>query len=507
MFIHFLLAMLPIIWLIIALSGLKMAGHVACPIALIITVIEALFLWKQKIIDVLTGGLEGFAMAIWPICLVIVAAVFTYNLVVHTKNMELIKKMLTSVSKDKRILVLIISWGFGGFMEGMAGFGTAIAIPASMLVALGFEPLFSCLVCLIANGVPTPFGSIGIPTVTLANLVGLENTQLAFTQTLQLAPFMLLCPFLIVMATGKGVKAFKGVTVVTLVSGLSFLIPQMIVAKFVGAELCVVVGSVCSLLCTILLGSKVKPNPEYEMKLEAAEKITVKKAFTAWSPFIFIFIFLLSTSKLVAPVNTYLSQFASTATIYTGENPSTMTFTWINTPGVWIFLSAILGGLIQKATFRDFKVVFIATIKQMSQTIITMLCVLGCAKIMGYAGMIASIASFAIAVTGSFYPFFAPWIGCLGTFVTGSGTSSGVLFGAVQESAAQSLNVNPYWIVALNSLGVAAGKMLSPQSIAIALSSVDGQGQDSKLLSKILPYGVAFIIAMSFVAYFGQKFF
>ena len=112
-----------------------------------------------------------------------------------------------------------------------------------------------------------------------------------------------------------------------------------------------------------------------------------------------------------------------------------MTFTWINTPGVWIFLSAILGGLIQKATFRDFKVVFVATLKQMSQTIITMLCVLGCAKIMGYAGMIASIASFAIAVTGSFYPFFAPWIGCLGTFVTGSGTSSGVLFGAVQESA------------------------------------------------------------------------
>ena len=122
-----------------------------------------------------------------------------------------------------------------------------------------------------------PFGSIGIPTVTLANLVGLENAQLAFTQTLQLAPFMLLCPFLIVMSTGKGVKAFKGVTVVTLVSGLSFLIPQMIVAKFVGAELCVVVGSVCSLLCTILLGSKVKPNPEYEMKLETAGKKLLSK--------------------------------------------------------------------------------------------------------------------------------------------------------------------------------------------------------------------------------------
>ena len=130
MFIHFLLAMLPIIWLIIALSGLKMAGHVACPIALIITVIEALFLWKQKIIDVLTGGLEGFAMAIWPICLVIVAAVFTYNLVVHTKNMELIKKMLTSVSRDKRVLVLIIAWGFGGFLE-------AVVLPGDRFAGIG----------------------------------------------------------------------------------------------------------------------------------------------------------------------------------------------------------------------------------------------------------------------------------------------------------------------------------------------------------------------------------
>ena len=506
-FIYFILGLCPILWLIFALTVLNWPTYKAAFGSLLISALLSIAIWQQSFLNTFTAACEGYLMALWPIIVVIIAAVFTYNLSLRTRGMEIIKQMITSVSSDKRILVLLVAWCFGGFMEGMAGFGTAIAIPASMLVALGFNPLFSCLVCLIANGVPTPFGSIGIPTVTLANLVGLENTQLAFTQTLQLAPFMILCPFLIVMATGKGFKALKGVSLVTLVSGLSFLIPQMIVAKFVGAELCVVVGSVCSLLCTILLGSKVKPEPEYEMQLEAHEKITASKALKAWSPFIFIFIFLLSTSKLVMPVNTYLSKFATSTTIYTGDNPSTMTFTWINTPGVWIFLSAILGGLIQKATFRDFKVVFVATIKQMSQTIITMLCVLGCAKIMGYAGMIASIASFAIAITGSFYPFFAPWIGCLGTFVTGSGTSSGVLFGAVQESAAQSLQAKPYWIVALNSLGVAAGKMLSPQSIAIALSSVDGQGQDSKLLSMILPYGVGFIIAMSFVAYFGQMIF
>lgn len=506
-FIYFILGLCPILWLIFALTVLQWPTFKAAFGSLIISALLSIAIWQQSVLNTVTAACEGFLMALWPIIVVIIAAVFTYNLSLRTKGMEIIKQMITSVSNDKRILVLLIAWCFGGFMEGMAGFGTAIAIPASMLVALGFNPLFSCLVCLIANGVPTPFGSIGIPTVTLANLVGLENAQLAYVQTLQLSIFVILCPFLIVMATGKGLKALKGVSHIALLSGLSFLIPQLIVAKFVGSELCVVVGSVCSLLCTILMGSKVKPNPEYTMEIEAHEKITLSKALKAWSPFIFIFIFLLSTSKLVMPVHEFLSKFSSSTTIYSGPNPNTMTFTWINTPGVWIFLSAILGGLIQKATFRDFKIIFVATIKQMFETIITMLCVLGCAKIMGYAGMIASIATFAISVTGSFYPFFAPWIGCLGTFVTGSGTSSGVLFGAVQESAAKTLQANPYWIVGLNSLGVAAGKMISPQSIAIALSSVDGKGQDSKLLSMILPYGIGFIVLMSFIAYFGQAFF
>ena len=134
-----------------------------------------------------------------------------------------------------------------------------------------------------------------------------------------------------------------------------------------------------------------------------------------------------------------------------------------------------------------------------------MICVLGCAKIMGYSGMIGSIASFAIAAAGSFYPIFAPWIGALGTFVTGSGTNSGVLFGGVQLKAAETLQVNSYWMVALNSLGVAAGKMISPQSLAIALAAVNAKGQDSKLMSKIMPYALVFLICMSILAFVGTK--
>ena len=244
-FIYFLLGLLPIIWLIVALIVLKMPTFKAAMGSLAVAILLALFVWKLPFMNVLTATLEGFANAAWPIILVIIAAMFTYNLTLKTVAMEVIKHMLSSVTNDKRILILILAWCFGGFIEGMAGFGTAIAIPAGMLYAMGFDPIFSCLVCLIANGVPTAFGSIGIPTVTLAGLVGLENTTLSFYTAIQLAPFILLCPILIVMATGKGFKALKGVLPVTLASGISFLIPTIIIGNFVGAELAVVVGSVC----------------------------------------------------------------------------------------------------------------------------------------------------------------------------------------------------------------------------------------------------------------------
>ena len=510
-FLMFLLGLCPILWMIIALCGFKMAGYKASFVAMIVAGILAMAVWKLPALDTATAALEGFAMALWPIILVIIAAVFTYNLSLYTGKMDVIKQMITSVSSDKRILVLLIGWCFGGFMEGMAGFGTAIAIPAGMLAGLGFSPLLSCLVCLVANGTPTPFGSIGIPTVTLANLVGLDSATLAFTQMLQLAPLMLLSPFLMVIITGKGVKALKGVFGITLISALSYVLPAILVSYFVGSELTVVVGSICSLLATIAAAmfheKRTQTPQEYVMSVEHKTSIHVKDALVAWAPFILVFIFLLSTSKLVAPVNAFLNQFASSVMIYTGEGAAPYTFTWINTPGVWIFLSAFIGGLIQRATLRGLAHVLRATLIQMSKTMITMLCVLATAKIMGYSGMIASIANMFVMTLGVFYPIAAPLIGGLGTFVTGSGTSSSVLFGNVQLQAANAIGANPYWMVALNSLGVAVGKMMAPQSLAIGLVAVNESGKDGELLKRVFPYALGYLIIMAFIAYFGLNLF
>jgi len=492
-----------------------MAGHVACPIALIITAVEALFLWKQKIIDVLTGGLEGFAMAIWPICLVIVAAVFTYNLVVHTKNMELIKKMLTSVSKDKRILVLIISWGFGGFMEGMAGFGTAVAIPAGILCGLGFDPIFAAMICLVANTTPVAFGSIGIPTVTAANVTGFSPHMTASYVVLQLAIMVILVPFFLVFITGKhegakGLGDYKEILFITLMSGVSFLIPQYLTAKFIGAELPAVIGSVCSMAVTIILAKVMLKGKSSKFDVEIEEKedersLTVKDALVAWSPFILVLVFLLLTSTLVPAIHDPLSAIKSNVPIYTGEGAAPYTFTWVATPGVLILIAAFIGGIIQKCPIGEIFGVLGKTIVQMLKTIITIMAVLATAKIMGYSGMTQSIADFIVRVTGSFYPLVAPLIGSIGTFVTGSSTSSSVLFSKLQASTGAELNINQIWLVAANTVGSTAGKIISPQSIAVATAATATVGKESEILTKVIKYFVLFAVIYGLVCYFGLR--
>ncbi|MDO5518086.1 MAG: L-lactate permease [Clostridium sp.] len=510
--VMFLLAIMPIICLIIALNGLKMPGHIACPITLVISAVIATFVWHMSSVDLLTAGLEGIIMALWPISLVIIAAIFTYNLCLHTGAMEVIKRMLTTVSCDKRILVLIIAWGFGGFMEGMAGFGTAIAIPAGILCGLGFDPIFSAVVCLIANSTPTAFGSIGIPTITLANITGLDVMNVALATTIQIAPLVILSPFLMVILTGKSVKALKGVWLTTLVSGLAFSIPQILASKFMGAELVDIFASICTMAAIIVMCKLNKKEIPAEYKMELPEemtstKTTVSEALSAWSPFIMIFVLLVITSKAIPAIHDTLGAVKTTVRIYKGEGGADTVFSWLITPGVLIFLAAIIGGKIQRASFGEIGGVFVASVKQMSKTVLTIASIMGAAKIMSYSGMIGQIATIVVAVTGRFYPLVAPFIGSIGTFVTGSGTSSSVLFGGLQYQTAQALSFDPTWICAANSAGGDAGKMISPQSIAIAIAAINYPGCEGKIMGKAIRYYLLYIALMGIICFTGLQLF
>lgn len=508
--LKFILAILPIIWLIVALSGLKMAGHKACVIALLMTMVLAVAYWKLNIICTATAALEGVLNALWPICLVIVAALFTYNLTLKTGAIESIKKMLASVSMDQRVLALIIGWGFGNFMEGMAGFGTAVAIPASMLAGIGLDPMSAVIGCLVVNSTPTAFGSVGVPTVTLSSVTGTNLLELSGSVAIIQFILTFLSPFIMVCICGKGIKALKGMIPTTLVAALSFTIPWLIAAKFLGPELPNIIGSICSMACIIAAAKIFNKNPDEEyaiqLKKENRDKkeLTVSEGVKAWSSFILIFILLMITSTLCPPIHNLIADIKYTVVVYAGEQGNALSFSWINTPGVMIFIAAVIGGFIQKATVKDMIEVLAETLKKYWKTILTICSVMATAKIMGYSGMISDIAKLLVVATGSFYPFIAPLIGALGAFVTGSGTSTCVLFGGLQSETASTLGLNPTWMAAANVFGAGIGKMICPQGIAIGAGAINAVGSESKLLGAVFKYFLFYVILAGIICYAGS---
>lgn len=509
LFLKFLLAMLPIIWLIVALSVLKIAGHKACVVALVITILLSVGYWKLNITYTMTAALEGILNALWPICLVIVAALFTYNLSLKTGAMESIKQMLASVSRDQRVLLLLIGWGFGNFMEGMAGFGTAVAIPASMLVAIGLDPFSAVVSCLVVNSTPTAFGSVGVPTVTLASITNLDVLSLSGSIALIQCILTFISPFLMVCIAGKGIKALKGMIPTTLVASLSFVIPWFISANVIGCELPDIIGSIISMVCIIVAAKIFNKNPdeEYSIAIQEEEKqstITVGEGVKAWSSFILIFILLMVTSTLCPPIHNAIAGIKSEIVVYAGEGGNTLSFSWINTPGVIIFIAAIIGGFIQKATVGDMVQVLVETLKKYWKTILTICSVMATAKIMTYSGMISDIASLLVAVTGSFYPLIAPLIGAIGAFVTGSGTSTCVLFGGLQTETAVSLGLNPSWMAAANVMGAGIGKMICPQGIAIGAGAANVVGSESKILGAVFKYFLLYVVIGGIICYAGS---
>lgn len=495
----FAIAMIPVLWLIVSLGVLKMPAHKTCSFTVILTLAIAIICWRMKFIDGITATVEGMAIALWPILLVIVAALFTYNLAVETKTMDVIKKMLSSITTDKRIQVLILSWGFGGFLEAVAGYGTAVAIPASILASLGFNPLFAAVICLLANTVPTAFGALGIPVTTLATVTGLEVVHLSYVTSIQLAGFIVLIPFLLVILTEKSIKALKGVVGITLVSGITFAVPQVFIAKYLGADLPALVASICSMACTILMAKAM--NKE---KVETKEdKIGLKEGVLAWLPYILLCGLILIASPLVPSINSLLAKASSNIHIYTGDATSTTAFSWINTPGMMILIATFIAGLIQKLKFTYMLDVLKRTVIQLKTSFITIMSIVAISKIMSHSGMTSSISFGLCAITGSFYPLIAPLLGAIGTFVTGSDTSANILFGALQTEAAKSLSIDPYWIAAANTAGATAGKMISPQSIAIATSATGLIGSEGKILSTTVKYCLGYVIILGLIVYFG----
>ncbi len=570
-----IISIIPIVLLFVLMLGFKMAGHKSALLTLVVTVLLALFVASplgmiapahaEDSIIALTGWalVEGLLKAVFPILIIILMAIYSYNILVESKQIEVIKKQFTSITDDKGLLVLMLVWGFGGLLEGMAGFGTAVAIPAAILIGLGFKPMFSALVSLIGNTVATGFGAVGVPVTTLCNEVAEGGSasvaQICETSAfaiIQLAPLFIILPFIILTLTDKH-NLIKNL-IIALWVGVISVVVQFVCGYYLGSETPAIIGSLAAIIAIIAYakvfarkasngslraganalagdcksqerlteakvgGTKVSADlqsAEQEAKANIAEQgakasFSLSESFKAWSVYLFILIFILVSGALCPPVNAFLKSHL-VSEVHLPVLDSTFKFGWISNAGLMLFLGATIGGLIQGLSFKRLMVILARTTVNLRKTVVTICSLIALASVMNYCGMITAIASGLVAVTGDFYPLVAPMIGAIGTFVTGSDTSSNILFAKLQAHVANQLGMTGQgtffgmegsqsnWLVAANTTGATGGKMISPQSIAIATAACDMEGKDGDILKSAIPYAVMYIVLGGLMVYFG----
>ena len=493
-----ILAIVPVLLLIVLMAFFKMPGDRSSVISLIVTMLIALFGFHFAIDDLACSFLYGALKAVSPILIIIVMAIFSYNVLLKTRKMEIIKQQFTSISTDKSIQVLLLTWGFGGLLEAMAGFGTAVAIPAAILISLGFKPVFSAVVSLIANSVATAFGAIGRHVVVLAKETSLDVQNLSTNVVLQLSVLMFLIPLVLLFLTDPKLKSLpKNLFLALLVGGVS-LTSQYMAARYMGAESPAIIGSILSIIVIVIYGKLTAPKEERARK----NPLRTKDILNAWSIYLLILLLIILTSPLFPGLrHTLENNWVTRISLPVGDSTLNYTISWLTHAGVLLFIGTFIGGLIQGAGVKEMFTVLWHTVKQLKKTFITVICLVGLSTIMDTAGMIAVIATALATATGSLYPLFAPVIGCLGTFITGSDTSSNILFGKLQASVAGHINVSPDWLSAANTVGATGGKIISPQSIAIATSASNQQGKEGEILKAAIPYALAYVVITGVIVF------
>lgn len=418
-----IIAIIPIVLLFVLMLGLKMAGHKSAFITLLVTIALALFVapamgFVPK--DFTFAGVgwavvEGVLKAVFPILIIILMAIFSYNVLVESKEIEVIKNQFTSFSDDKGVTVLMLVWGFGGLLEGMAGFGTAVAIPAAILISLGYKPVFSALVALIANTVPTGFGAVGVPVITLCNEVaagGVASPELIREVStycvVQLSPLFIILPFIILTLTNRSRSAIGRNLLISLWVGGISLATQYVVAMFLGAETPAIIGSVAAIIALVVYSKFFAPKKDNGN----VKHYTAAETFRAWSVYFFILLFILLSGPLFPDINSFLkSHLVSRVALPIYADGTTFNFGWISNAGLMLLLGTVIGGLIQGVSPRKLLVILARTTVNLRKTVITIISLVSLASVMNYAGMIVVIASALAAVTGQLYPVFAPLIG------------------------------------------------------------------------------------------------
>jgi len=515
-----LVAILPVAVIFWALVVRKLKGYQASLLATAAALLIAVIVYRMPPGLALLSAANGALYGLFPICWIVFTAVFLFNTTIRSGQFEVIRGFMAGITADRRIQALLIAFSFGSFLEGTAGFGAPVAITAAMLTALGFQPLYAAGLCLIANTAPVAFGSIGIPVTVAAQVTGLP--ELAISQIIgRTLPFLsALLPFYLVILMA-GFKKAREVAPAALVSGLSFALIQFLSANYLGPSLPDVLAGIGSILSLLILLRFWKPRNVWRFPGETADIRPTKQGpvdipatggepatqptngdepqtgrdreapgrlLWAFSPFLLLTLLIVTWG--LAPVKEWLTAHGTLQFAFPGLHNAIadrngpvahiFKFNYFSAAGTAIMVAAILSLTISGLSAKQGLEVLGATLRQLRFTILSIAVVLAFAYLMNDSGITPTIAR-SLADTGVLFPFFAPVLGWLGVFITGSDTSSNALFGKLQSATASSIGVDPIVTVGANVSGGVIGKMISPQSIAVAAAAGKLVGRESDL--------------------------
>ena len=509
-------AAIPIVILLIALAGLRLAAWKAGLLGLAAAILVALLMYGMPMRLVLAATAYGAAFGLFPIAWIVFWAVALYRLTVETGQFELIKDSVGRLTQDRRMQALLIAFAFGAFIEGAAGFGTPVAVAAAMLTGLGFTPFYAAAICLIANTAPVAFGAIGTPLVTLAGVTNLPLASLSADVGRICAPVSLFIPAYLMLVMG-GISGLRAVWPAAFVCGVCFALTQFLVSNFIGPYLTDILASLATMLGLVLLLRIWHPADAAPVAAAgSAPNVPAGTVLRAWSPYILLVIFVLLWGY--APFKALLDK-------------ATVVFAWpgldgqirrlppvVATPAPYAakFTFNVLSASGSAAMFATFLAAFALgvpmgrlfriigrTARDLALPILTIASVLALAYVMNYSGNTATLG-LAFAASGALFPFFSAFLGWLGVFLTGSDTSANALFGNLQVVTANTLGLSPDLMAASNSSGGVMGKMISLQSISVAAAATGmAASEEARLFRFTLKHSLllATVIGLVVVAY------
>lgn len=511
-FLSALVAVLPIIFIFWALIIKKMKGYQACLASTGLALLIAIIVYRMPVKLALLSTANGALYGLFPICWIIISAVFLFNITVKSGQFEIIKHFMASITSDRRIQALLIAFSFGSFLEGTAGFGAPVAITAAMLVGLGFNPLYAAGICLIANTAPVAFGAIGIPITVASQVTGIPEMAISQMVGRTLPILSMLLPFYLIILM-SGLKKAIEVLPAILVSGVSFALLQWFSSNYLGPALPDVFAGLGSIIALVIFLKFWKPKNIWRFNNEAPATINTHITYStgqiirAWSPFILLTVMIIAWG--MQPIKDVLNATGQMQFAIPGLHnvirdtkgnllPHIFKFNYLSAAGTAIFISALIAMPLVGMSFSNGVKTFGSTLKQLKYPIITVATVLGFAYIVNDSGITITMAQ-ALANTGFLFPFFAPVLGWLGVFITGSDTSANALFGKLQYATATSIGVDPVVTVAANVSGGVVGKMISPQSIAVAAAAGGLIGKESELFRFTVRHSFLMLILICFI--------